>query len=106
MNRSPHRFTITSMRTITTMLTAITATATMIMSTTMLTPVTSITMTTLSAIMLTLLPIVTFLFLFLVNPTFYLDVAGDPMFATGFIGLIGLYLIGFWMMRRMVDLKV
>ncbi len=59
-----------------------------------------------SAIMLTLLPIVTFLFLFLVNPTFYLDVAGDPMFATGFIGLIGLYLIGFWMMRRMVDLKV
>ena len=59
-----------------------------------------------SAIMLTLLPIVTFLFLFLVNPTFYLDVAGDPMFATGFIGLIVLYLIGFWMMRKMVDLKV
>lgn len=59
-----------------------------------------------SAIMLTLLPIVTFLFLFLVNPQFYLDVAGDPMFATGFIGLIGMYLIGFWMMRKMVDLKV
>ena len=59
-----------------------------------------------SAIMLTLLPIVTFLFLFLVNPTFYLDVAGDPMFATGFIGLIVWYMIGFWMMRKMVDLKV
>lgn len=59
-----------------------------------------------SAMMLTLLPIITFLFLFLVNPPFYLDVADDPMFATGFIGLIGLYLIGFWMMRKMVDLKV
>jgi tight adherence protein B len=59
-----------------------------------------------SAVMLTLLPVATFLFLFLVNPPFYLDVAGDPMFVPGFLALIGLYLVGFWMMRKMVDLKV
>ena len=56
--------------------------------------------------MLTVLPILTFVGLFLVNPRFYLDVAKDPIFVIGFPVLIVVYLIGFIMIRRMVDLKV
>ncbi|QGN54463.1 type II secretion system F family protein [Novosphingobium sp. Gsoil 351] len=56
--------------------------------------------------MLTVLPILTFVGLFLVNPRFYLDVAKDPIFVIGFPMLIVIYLIGFIMIRRMVDLKV
>ena len=59
-----------------------------------------------TAVMLTGLPIFTFTLLFLGNPAFYLDVAGDPWFVPGFVGLIILYLIGFFTIRRMVDLKV
>jgi tight adherence protein B len=59
-----------------------------------------------TAIMLTGLPIFAFTVLFLVNPGFYLDVAGDPAFVPGFVGLILLYITGFVTMRRMVDLKV
>lgn len=59
-----------------------------------------------TALMLTLLPVLTFVGLFFLNPRFYLDVADDPAFMPGFIGLIVLYAIGFWMIRRMVDLKV
>ena len=59
-----------------------------------------------TAIMLTALPIFAFTVLFLVNPGFYLDVADDPAFVPGFVGLIVLYIIGFVSMRRMVDLKV
>lgn len=59
-----------------------------------------------SAIMLTALPILVLVSLFLLDPGFYLDVAGDPAFVPGFVGLIILYLIGFFMIRRMVDLKV
>jgi len=59
-----------------------------------------------SAAMLTVLPVLSFLVLFLLNPAFYLEVAGDPLFTLGFGSLLGLYLIGFWMMRKMVDLKV
>jgi tight adherence protein B len=44
--------------------------------------------------------------LFLTNPSFYLDVTDDPIFLPGFLGLIGLYFTGFFMIRRMVDLKV
>ena len=44
--------------------------------------------------------------LFLINPSFFLDVAGDPAFVPGFGALIILYLIGFFMIRRMIDLKV
>ena len=56
--------------------------------------------------MLTVLPIGAFVGLFLVNPAFYLDVAQDPMFIVGFIGLIVLYAIGYIMIRIMVDIKV
>lgn len=59
-----------------------------------------------SAIMLTGLPIAAFVMVFLLNPAFYLDVADDPAFIPGFLGLIVLYVIGFIAIRRMVDLKV
>lgn len=55
---------------------------------------------------LTALPLMAFSVLFLLNPAFYLDVAGDPAFLTGFAALIVLYFIGFFTIRRMVDLKV
>jgi tight adherence protein B len=59
-----------------------------------------------TAIMLTGLPVFAFAMLFLFNPGFYLDIANDPAFAPGFLFLIGLYLVGFYTIRRMVDLKV
>lgn len=59
-----------------------------------------------SALMLTLLPVATVLILFLINPPFYLEVAEDPIFVPGMAGLVILYFLGLWMIRRMVDLKV
>lgn len=59
-----------------------------------------------TAVMLTVLPVLAFGALFLLNPGFYLEVADDPMFMPGFGALILLYLIGFMTIRRMVDLKV
>jgi tight adherence protein B len=59
-----------------------------------------------TATMLTVLPVFTFTLLFLFNPSFFLDVANDSMFVPGFAFLTVLYLIGFFTIRRMVDLKV
>lgn len=59
-----------------------------------------------TALILTALPILAFTGLFLANPAFYMEVATDPIFFIGFGGLILLYLIGFFSIRRMVDLKV
>jgi tight adherence protein B len=59
-----------------------------------------------TATMLTILPIFTFVMFFLFSPRFFLDVADDPWFIPGFTFLIILYLTGFFIMRRMVDLKV
>lgn len=59
-----------------------------------------------SAMMLSVLPIITFVVLFAVNPEFYLEVADDPMFFQGYTGLIIFYFIGIFWIRRMVDLKV
>lgn len=59
-----------------------------------------------TAVMLTALPILAITSLFLLNPAFYLDVADDPAFLPGFLGLVMLYMIGFITIRRMVDLKV
>ena len=59
-----------------------------------------------TALVLTALPVLTFSGLFLINPSFYLDVAQDPIFVPGFIGLVILYFIGFFSIRRMIDLKV
>ena len=59
-----------------------------------------------TATMLTILPIFTFVMFFLFNPGFFLDVANDPWFVPGFAFLFVLYITGFFIMRRMVDLKV
>lgn len=59
-----------------------------------------------TAVMLTVLPIFTFVVLFLFNPRFFLDVANDPFFIPGFTALGLLYLTGFITIRRMIDLKV
>lgn len=59
-----------------------------------------------TALILTALPVLAFSALFLSNPAFYLDVAQDPIFPVGFIGLIVLYAVGFITIRRMIDLKV
>lgn len=56
--------------------------------------------------MLTVLPVLTLVSMFLVNAPFYLEVATDPMFIWGFGTLIVMYIIGVWMIRRLVDLKV
>jgi len=59
-----------------------------------------------TAVMLTVLPVFTFVVLFLFNPPFFLDVANDPWFVPGFLVLIALYITGFITIRKMVDLKV
>ncbi|MFN3620931.1 type II secretion system F family protein [Sphingorhabdus sp.] len=59
-----------------------------------------------TALVLTALPVMTISGLFLLNPSFYLDVAQDPIFVPGFLGLVVLYFIGFFTIRRMIDLKV
>jgi tight adherence protein B len=59
-----------------------------------------------TATMLTVLPIFTFTLLFLVNASFFLDVANDPWFIPGFSFLIILYLIGYFTIKKMVNLKV
>lgn len=59
-----------------------------------------------TAAILTALPVLAFTVLFLVNPGFYLAVADDPYFTPGFLGLIGMYLVGFISIRRMINLTV
>lgn len=59
-----------------------------------------------TAAMLTGLPVLAFIILFAGNPRFYLDVADDPAFVPGFVGLAIMYAIGFYTIRRMIDLKV
>ena len=56
--------------------------------------------------MLTVLPIFAFVTTFLAVPSFYLDVADDPIFIYGSIGLLIQYVIGVYTIRRMIDLKV
>jgi tight adherence protein B len=59
-----------------------------------------------TGVMLTVLPVFTFVSLFILSPGFFLDVANDPMFVPGFIVLLVMYLTGFFTIRKMVDLKV
>lgn len=56
--------------------------------------------------MLTVLPIFTFVSMFLVNPAFYLEVAQDRIFVIGFPSLLLLYAIGIFAIRRITDIKV
>jgi tight adherence protein B len=60
----------------------------------------------LTGLMLTVLPIVSLIGMFLVNPGFYLETAHDPWFIIGFAILIALFLIGVVWIRRLIDLKV
>ena len=55
---------------------------------------------------LTAVPILTFVGLFAVSPKFFLDVATDRIFLYGFPALVLLYLLGVYIIRRMIDLKV
>lgn len=55
---------------------------------------------------LTGLPLVTFVGLFTFNPGFYLSVANDPAFLTGFAVLVTAYLAGVAWIRRLTTLKV
>jgi tight adherence protein B len=59
-----------------------------------------------TAAMLTGLPILAFVSLFISNPSFYLEVADDPAFLPGYVVLLTLYVIGFYSIRRLIDLKV
>jgi tight adherence protein B len=59
-----------------------------------------------TAVVLTALPILAFSGLFMGKPSFYLDVADDPIFIFGFAAILLLYLVGFIAIRRMIDLKV
>lgn len=59
-----------------------------------------------TALILTALPVFAFVGLFLLNPGFYLDVAQERAFMIGYTILLGMYAIGFYTIRRMIDLKV
>ncbi|WAT16706.1 type II secretion system F family protein [Aurantiacibacter sp. MUD11] len=60
----------------------------------------------LTGLMLTVLPVFTLIGMFLVNPSFYLETALDPIFIFGFSFLILLFLAGVLWIRRLTDLKV
>ncbi|WP_120716012.1 type II secretion system F family protein [Tsuneonella amylolytica] len=55
---------------------------------------------------LTVLPLITFVSMFLINPGFYTDVSRDIIFVVGFPGLILWYFIGVFWIRKLVDIKV
>jgi tight adherence protein B len=59
-----------------------------------------------TAMMLTILPVAAFVVLFLLSPGFYLDVADDPAFIPGFVGMLISYALGVLWIRKLVDLKV
>ena len=56
--------------------------------------------------MLTVLPVLTFISVLLVAPSYYLDTADDPIVIYGSITLFIMYCIGVYVIRRMIDLKV
>jgi len=59
-----------------------------------------------SGIMLSVLPVLAFCLVFMSRPDFFLDVAGEPAFFPSVFALIGLYVTGVLMIRRMINLKV
>lgn len=59
-----------------------------------------------TGLILTLLPVFSFVALFVLNPRFYLDVADDPAFIPGFLTLIVGFAIGVFWIRKLIDLKV
>ena len=59
-----------------------------------------------TAWLLSALPIIMFVLLFTLNPPFYLEVATDPIFMIGFPAMIVWFLIGVFVIKKMVNLKV
>ena len=59
-----------------------------------------------TAWMLTVLPVFAFVTIFAGTPSYYLEQASDPIFIYGAIGLGGMYALGIYIIRRLVDLKV
>lgn len=59
-----------------------------------------------TAWVLSVLPIGTFMFVFSMQPEFFLDVVSDRWFMPGVIGLAVWYTTGIMMIRKLVDLKV
>ena len=59
-----------------------------------------------SGTMLSVLPVLTFALVFLNSPSFYLDVAGDPIFLPGVCVILAVYLAGVLTMKKMTNLKV
>ena len=56
--------------------------------------------------MLTVLPIFAFVSIFVATPQYYLESSEDPIFVYGAISLIIMYILGVYIIRRMIDLKV
>lgn len=56
--------------------------------------------------MLVALPVLAFVLVFSLRPSFYLDVAGDPIFFLGFPLMLLWYFAGIITIRKMVNLKV
>lgn len=56
--------------------------------------------------MLTGLPIFTFVSVFSRSPRFYLDIVDDPLFVPAALGIVGMYISGVVIMRRMIAIKV
>lgn len=59
-----------------------------------------------TAWMLTVLPVFAFVSIFALTPSFYLENIEDPIFIYGFITLLVMYLMGVYIIRRLIDLKV
>ena len=59
-----------------------------------------------TAVVLSILPVAVFGMIFTSNPAFYLDVADDPKFMPGMIGIITWYAIGMIIIRKLIALKV
>lgn len=56
--------------------------------------------------MLTVLPILAFISIFLVAPSYYIEIADDFIFQAGMITLLVMYCLGVYTIRRLIDLKV
>lgn len=56
--------------------------------------------------LLSILPVGSFVAMFVTRPEFYLDVVDDPWFMPGVVGVVLLYTVGILMMRKMIAIKV
>ncbi len=59
-----------------------------------------------TGIVLSVLPLATFMFVFSTQPRFFLDAVGDSWFLPGITIIIGLWVVGVTLIRRLVALKV